>query len=85
MSAMFELHLATETLGADEVIDITGCHRRGDQVEWLDRNRWVYHTNKAGMPIIGRMYARMKMAGINPASLAQPAATGWQLDLSSVR
>lgn len=85
MSAMFELHLVSETLNADEMIEISGCHRRADQVAWLDRNRWVYHTNKAGIPVVGRMYARMKMAGINPATLAQPAATGWQADFSKVR
>jgi hypothetical protein len=85
MGAIFELHLATETLSSEEVVDITGCARRADQVLWLDRNRWVYHTNKAGIPVVGRMYARMKMAGINPASLATPAAAGWQADFSKVR
>lgn len=89
MSAIFELHLTSETLSADEVIEITGCSRRADQVRWLNRSGWLYHTNKAGVPIIGRMYARMRMAGITPAALASSAGagagTGWSLDMSKVR
>lgn len=86
MSAIFELHLPSETLTTEEVVDITGCARRADQLTWLNRNGWIYHTNKAGMPIIGRMFARMKMAGINPAALASsPQAGGWNMDMSKVR
>lgn len=85
MSAIFELSLQSETLSADEISDISGCSRKGDQIEWLKRNGWVFIQNRAGMPIIGRLYARLKLAGINPAQLAAPAETGWQPDLSKVR
>ncbi|WP_166454930.1 DUF4224 domain-containing protein [Duganella aquatilis] len=86
MTAIFELHLTSETLSSDEVADITGCIRRADQLAWLNRNGWIFHTNKAGIPIIGRMFARMKMAGINPATLASSAqASGWSIDMSKVR
>lgn len=78
MSAIFEFHLASETLNSEEVAEISGCQRRADQIAWLNRAGWLYHTNKAGLPVIGRMYARLKMAGINPAALASPAASGWQ-------
>ncbi|MYM37235.1 DUF4224 domain-containing protein [Duganella sp. FT94W] len=87
MSAFFEFHLASETLSEDEVAEISGCQRRADQVAWLNRAGWVYHTNKAGLPIIGRMYARMRMAGINPSSLISGgnSGTGWAMDISKVR
>ena len=84
MTAMFELPLHSETLTADEVIDISGSSRKNDQIEWLKRNGWIFHQNRAGMPVIGRLYARMKLAGINPAAMAM-SDRGWQLDTAKVR
>lgn len=85
MSAIFEIPLQSETLSADEVTDISGCSRKGDQIEWLKRNGWLFIQNRAGAPIIGRLYARLKLTGINPAQLAAPADMGWQPDFSKVR
>jgi len=85
MSAMFELALPSETLEPDEVSKIAGCSRIGDQIEWLKKNGWVFFQNRAGAPVIGRLYARLKLAGINPATLAAPDAGGWQPDFSKVR
>jgi hypothetical protein len=85
MSAMFELPLPSETLSADEVSEISGCSRKSDQIDWLSQNGWVFIRNRAGAPIIGRLYARLKLAGINPAALAAPEASGWQLDVSNIR
>lgn len=82
MSAMFEMPIESETLATEELVPITGCHRRGDQVQWLTINGWQFHVNKAGEPVVGRMYARLKLAGINPAGMANPG--GWMLDLSKV-
>jgi hypothetical protein len=84
MSAMFELSLHSETLSADELIDISGSSRRNDQIDWLKRNGWVFHQNRAGPPVIGRLYARMRLAGINPTAMAMNDR-GWQLDTSKVR
>lgn len=83
MSAIFEFPMQSETLTAEEVAEITGCHRRGDQVEWLTCNGWTFHKNKAGEPIVGRMYARLRMAGITPAALT--TSGGWVPDFSQVR
>lgn len=85
MSAIFELPISSETLSEDEVSDISGCSRKSDQIEWLTKNGWVFFQNRAGAPKIGRLYARLRMAGINPASLSAPATTGWQFDASKVR
>lgn len=87
MGAIFEMQLQSETLGPDELQDISGCARKTDQVDWFKRNGWVFHQNKAGCPVVGRLYARMKLAGINPASLAMGDAGdgGWKLDLGKVR
>ena len=85
MSAIFELPLTSETLTAEEVGEISGCSRKNDQIEWLKTNGWHFLQNRAGAPVIGRLYARLKLAGINPATLAAPEATGWKPDLSRVR
>lgn len=85
MGTIFELSLQSETLSAEEISDISGCSRKGDQIDWLQRNGWVFLQNRAGAPIIGRLYARLKLAGINPLALVAPAAAGWQPDFSKVR
>ncbi|WP_373922406.1 DUF4224 domain-containing protein [Duganella sp. Root198D2] len=81
---MFELPLHSETLSADELIDISGSTRKNDQIDWLKRNGWVFHQNRAGSPVIGRLYARMRLAGINPTAIAMNDR-GWNLDTSKVR
>ena len=85
MSAMFEMPLPSETLSADELFEISGCRRAGDQIQWLSQNSWLFIRNRAGEPKVGRLYARLKLAGINPTLLAAPEATGWQPDFSKVR
>ena len=85
MSAIFELALPSETLSTDEVSEISGCSRKSDQIDWLKQNGWHFLQNRAGAPVIGRLYARLKLAGINPAALATPEAGGWKPDLSRVR
>lgn len=83
MAAIFEFPMATETLTHEEVAEITGCLRRADQVDWLSNNNWTYHKNRAGEPIIGRMYARLRMAGITPAAMATTG--GWVPDFGKVK
>jgi len=85
MSAIFELSLPSETLSEDEIKDISGCSRCNDQVNWLKSNGWVFILNHAKVPKVGRLYARLKLAGINPAALMAPEATGWQMDVTNVR
>lgn len=82
MSAIFELPIPSETLKPEEVAEITGCGRKGDQIQWLTINGWTFHPNRAGEPIVGRFYARLKLAGINPTALA--TSGGWVPDFSKV-
>jgi len=85
MGAIFEMQLPSETLTSDEVSEISGCRRHGDQIDWLSKNGWVFIRNRAGVPVIGRLYARLKLAGINPALLAAPDSAGDGPDFSKVR
>ena len=83
MTALFEFPLADETLNADELHRITGCARAAAQAEWLTEAGWVFHKNRAREPIVGRLYARLKMAGIEPKTLT--TGTTWEPDFSKMR
>jgi hypothetical protein len=83
MSAIFEMPINSEMLAPEEITQITGSSRKSDQIVWLSGNGWTYHKNKAGEAIVGRLYARLKLAGINPAALATTG--GWVPDFSSIR
>lgn len=81
MTALFELHLPSETLAADELSEITGAKTNDGQRTWRDANRWKYHMNRAGRPIVGRVYARLKLAGIEASALTPQA---WVPDFSGI-
>ncbi len=83
MTAIFEIPLSSELLSEEEIESITGCHRRADQISWLNTNGWTYHKNRAGAPIVGRLYARLRLAGITPSVMA--ASGGWSPDFSSIQ
>lgn len=80
---MIEGMPTSEILDDDEVAAITGFKLPRRQLAWLDENGWKYHKNRAGHPIVGRIYARMRLAGINPAKTAS-GKEAWSLDLSKV-
>ncbi len=82
MTALFELPIASETLTTDELVQITGCSRHSDQLKWLESNHWTHHKNKGGEAVVGRLYARLKMAGINAESIAPQKS--WKPDFASL-
>lgn len=83
MTAIFEMTIESETLSLDEVAMITGCARKADQIIWLEAQGWTYVKTRAGEPIIGRMYARLKLAGISPQLLGAAEVRG--PDMSKIR
>ena len=72
--------MESEFLTADELAEITGRKHTAHQREWLDRNGWTYVVNACGRPIVGRWYARQKLAGITPAASGQ----SWKPDFSLI-
>lgn len=82
MSAIFEMPINSEMLGQDEIVQITGCSRKGDQINWLSKNGWTFHENKAGEAIVGRLYARLRMAGISTSSMQ--SIGGWSPNFSGI-
>ena len=84
MTALLEMPLASETLAPEELAAITGYDRKADQVAWLEAHGWPYVRTRGGEPIVGRLYVRLRLAGIDPRQLHQPAkaAPTWEPDFS---
>ena len=77
------LDIQTETLAEDELVMITGYQRPAQQKQWLLQNGWQYVLTGAGRPVVGRVYARLKLAGVKPSDTNAIAET-WTFDLSRV-
>lgn len=73
----------TETLSDDELTVITGYKTPSHQRQWLLKNSWVFVLTGAQRPVVGRVYARLKLAGVKP-SASNAVAETWTLDLASV-
>ena len=58
----------SEFLTAEELAEITGYNPPGSHKEWLDANGWQYVLNAARRPIVGRWFARMRLAGVQPTA-----------------
>ncbi|HHW4683749.1 MAG TPA: DUF4224 domain-containing protein [Xylella sp.] len=56
----------TEFLTVEELLEVTGYKHIANQREWLDKNGWAYVVNAAGRPIVGRWFARLRLAGVHP-------------------
>lgn len=72
-----------ELLTDDEVASITGYQTPSRQVQWLASNGWQHVLNGARRPVVGRLYARLKLAGLKPSE-ANTVTEAWTLDLSRV-
>ena len=62
----------TEHLSLDELREIAGASRKSRVIAWLEANRWTYSKNANGEPIVGRLYARYKLAGMAIPSSVEP-------------
>lgn len=76
--------MSTELLTADELAEVTGRKHIASQREWLDKNSWTYVVNAAGKPIVGRWYARMRLAGVKPTANSSGAQSSWQPDFTAL-
>ncbi|MDH4564486.1 DUF4224 domain-containing protein [Pseudomonas sp. BN411] len=53
------------------------------QIKWLAKNGWQYALTRARRPVVGRVYAQLKLAGVKPSS-TNAVAEARSLDLSKV-
>lgn len=73
----------SEFLTEEELASMICAKRSSKQIEWLNSHHWKYEINVAGKPVVGRIYARLKLAGVKP-STNNAAVEPWSLDLSKV-
>ena len=73
----------SETLDQDELHTITGYQLPSKQIQWLTNNHWELVLTGVRRPIVGRVYARMKLAGVKP-SAASAITEAWSLNLANV-
>lgn len=79
MNAIFSLpEPGDETLNVEALIRITGAVRRDLQIEWLKKNRWHFSLNRGGDPIVGRLYANLKLSGVEAKAIVQ--SQDWEPD-----
>ncbi|MCI3908823.1 DUF4224 domain-containing protein [Pseudomonas viridiflava] len=77
------MQIASEVLAEEELALITGYQLATRQIQWLDLNGWQYVLTGARKPVVGRVYARLKLAGVKPTG-GNAVAETWSLDLSQV-
>ena len=83
MSAAEQIGHQTETLEDDELVAITGYRLPSKQIAWLKLKGWEFVPSGANRPVVGRVYARLKLAGVK-SSTTNAVAEPWSLDLSRV-
>ncbi len=77
------MELQSETLADEELATITGYQIPSKQIQWLTENHWEFVLTGARRPIVGRIYARLKLSGVKP-SAANTVTETWSLDLAKV-
>ncbi|PNG36710.1 hypothetical protein A1395_30640 [Pseudomonas protegens] len=75
--------IQNELLAEEEIIAITGYQLPSKQIQWLTDNHWEFVLTGARRPIVGRVYARLKLAGVKPSAV-NAVTEVWSLDLANV-
>lgn len=79
--------MQAEILSDDELADLTGYKHRTHQRKWLKDRNWVFIESRGGRPLVGRMFARMKLGMVNDTTAnpnPPPARPAWTPDFSRV-
>ncbi len=66
----------------EELERLTGSPQAALQIEWLKTNGWAYTLTRAGKPVVGRLYANLKLSGVEVATIVRPSA--WQPDFGAL-
>ncbi|SFV14351.1 bacteriocin-type signal sequence-containing protein [Pseudomonas sp. OV546] len=77
------MELRAETLTEEELATITGYLIPSKQIQWLAKNQWEFVLTGARRPVVGKVYARLKLAGVRPSAVNAVTET-WSLDLANV-
>lgn len=69
-------------LTAAELAGITGSPLARLQIEWLKANRWAHTLTRGGEPVVGRLYANLKLSGVEVKTMIQ--AEEWSPDMAAI-
>lgn len=70
LARIIRMPMDGEVLNPDELRVITGRKEPAGQAKWLLDRRWVFHGNEEGRLIVGRLYARLRLCGIDLPGMA---------------
>ncbi len=79
--------MENEILSDEELAELTGYKARAYQRRWLIDRQWVFVESRGKRPLVGRMYARMKLGMVSTAAADPnpvPAVPAWTPDFSRV-
>lgn len=83
MSAIFSLPDVDQLqLTEAELAGITGTPQHKLQIDWLSANAWSFALTRAGRPVVGRLYANLKLSGIEVSSMT--TAQEWAPDMAAL-
>lgn len=66
----------------DEIAAITGSAQAKLQLDWLKSSGWAHAVTRSGRPVVGRLYANLKLAGVEFGALVQPDE--WSPDMRAL-
>lgn len=84
MTTLFALPADDElTLSDSDLERLTGTPQAKLQIDWLRTNGWAFTLTRAGRPTVGRLYANLKLSGVEVATIVKPQ--GFELNLSAIQ
>lgn len=70
LARIIRMPMDGEVLNPGELAVITGRQDAPSQAKWLVSHGWVFHHNDEGRLIVGRLYSRLKLCGIDLPGMA---------------
>lgn len=70
LARIIRMPMDGEVLSPVELAVITGRQDAPSQAKWLVSHGWVFHHNDEGRLIVGRLYSRLKLCGIDLPGMA---------------
>lgn len=72
---MFPLPAPGDLLLSDvELEELTGTPQSRLQADWLHANGWVFFRTRSGQPVVGRLYANLRLANVELGAMLKPHA-----------
>lgn len=81
--ALLPLPNSGELLLTDlELQSLSGAQQYRLQIDWLTDNGWVFFRTRAGRPVVGRLYANLKLANVELKQVWE--CRRFELDLTAI-